>query len=221
MTDEELSRAAQEAAALLSDSLPAESLCLLPDSPRFRRKMCRLLRQQRGINRFARVAALLFLVITVCFGSILALDADALHFIFGWSASDYFDSIWYHFDGEAEVSTGIEYYPSYIPDGYVFDKIVELSNGKNFLYINEDGWYARFGYYYGQDDSEVGFVVGGFEEREVIIDHISGTLYLALDAEKESNGIIWMDEENGILLDVSAHTNTDELIKMAEGFIKK
>lgn len=220
MTDEELSRAAREAAALLSDSLPAESLCLLPDSPRFRRKMRRLLHQQRGTNRFARVAALLFLVITVCFGSILALDADALHFIFGWSASDYFDSIWYHFDGEAETSDEKAFCPTYVPDGYDFDSITKLPGGEIYLYTDKSRHYLSFQYLSGKYAEDFILAAGDCDQLEVAIGNLTGVVYLS-HSEKKSNDIVWSDAEADVLFCVSAYLDTDELIEVAKGIRKK
>ena len=76
MNEEELSRAAARAAELLNEALPRPEDCNHTFSPRFRRKMRHLLfRQQHpGLMRCVQSAAVLFLTLTVLFGSLLAVS---------------------------------------------------------------------------------------------------------------------------------------------------
>ena len=86
MNEEELSRAAARAAELLNEALPRPEDCNHTFSPRFRRKMRHLLfRQQHpGLMRCVQSAAVLFLTLTVLFGSLLAVSSEAREFVSGW-----------------------------------------------------------------------------------------------------------------------------------------
>ena len=59
-----------------------------------------------------------------------------------------------------------------------------------------------------------------FEQREVSINGLPGTLYLSPD-DSDSSEIVWIDSEKGILFNLGAHVSEDILIKMAESVVSK
>ena len=87
MNEEELSRAAARAAELLNEALPKPEDCNHEFSPRFRRKMRHLLFRQNHpvLMRALQSAAVLFLTVSILFGTLFVTNTDANNFTSGWT----------------------------------------------------------------------------------------------------------------------------------------
>ena len=86
ITDEMLAQAAAELADAINESLPDPSECTHQFSPRFEKKMKRLIRKTHHpfFYRTLRTVASIVLVILIGFGSTLAVSAEAREIVFGW-----------------------------------------------------------------------------------------------------------------------------------------
>lgn len=91
ITDEMMAQAASELADAINESLPAPSECTHQFSPRFEKKMKRLIRRANHptIYRALRSVASILLVIMIGFGSTLAVSAEAREIVFGWVKQQY------------------------------------------------------------------------------------------------------------------------------------
>ena len=182
MNEEELSRAAARAAELLNEALPRPEDCNHTFSPRFRRKMRHLLFRQNHpvLTRALQSAAVLFLTITVLFGSLLTVSTDAREFVFGWVRGQFGSGFIYTFDGDAAPSEIPQYCLGWIPDGYTQDFTSELEGGKILIYGNAEGKQMLFAY----SSASTGTIFAlhqcdDYKQEEVSINGIAGTLYIS------------------------------------------
>lgn len=223
MNEEELSRAAARAAELLNEALPRPEDCNHTFSPRFRRKMRHLLfRQQHpGLMRCVQSAAVLFLTLTVLFGSLLAVSSEAREFVFGWVRGQFGSGFIYTFDGDAAPSEIPQYYLGWIPDGYTQDFTSELEGGKILIYGNAEGKQMLFAY----SSASTGTVFALHQtddciQEDVSINGMTGTIYIS-PRENKPSAIVWIDPERNIVFDIGAVVDPQALIKMAENVTEK
>lgn len=224
MNEEELSRAAARAAELLNEALPRPEDCNHTFSPRFRRKMRHLLfRQQHPVlMRGLQSAAVLFLTITVLFGSLLTVSTDAREFVSGWVKTK-IETV-YHFYYEGNPSQGdssTEYVLGWMPDGYTLIDIFELPNEKWYTYASEDSNFTlTFLYSADSSGADIFLLNADCTQKEVTVNGLPATLYIPLN-DDNSPDIIWEDREKGVLFILTAHVSEDVLIKMAENIVAK
>lgn len=223
MNEEELSRAAARAAELLNEALPRPEDCNHTFSPRFQRKMRHLLfRQQHPVlMRGLQSAAVLFLTITVLFGSLLTVSTDAREFVFGWVRGQFGSGFIYTFDGDAAPSEIPQYCLGWIPDGYTQDFTSELEGGKILIYGNAEGKQMLFAY----SSASTGTVFALHQtddciQEDVSINGMTGTIYIS-PRENEPSAIVWIDPERNIVFDIGAVVDPQALIKMAENVTEK
>lgn len=223
MDETQLAQAAAQAAAMLNASLPSPQDCNHTFSPRFRRKMRHLLFRQNHpvLTRALQSAAVLFLTITVLFGSLLAVSTDAREFVFGWVRGQFGSGFIYTFDGDAPPSEIPQYCLGWIPDGYTQDFTSELEGGKILGYVNAAGQQMLFAY----SSASTGTIFAllqceDYKQEEVSINGMAGTLYIS-PREEESSAIVWIDQERNIIFDIGAHFDKQTLIKLAENVREK
>lgn len=224
MNEEELSRAAARAAELLNEALPKPEDCNHTFSPRFRRKMRHLLFRQNHpvLMRGLQSAAVLFLTITVLFGSLLTVSTDAREFVSGWVKTK-IETV-YHFYYEGNPSQGdssTEYVLGWMPDGYTLIDIFELPNEKWYTYASEDSNFTlTFLYSADSSGADIFLLNADCTQKEVTVNGLPATLYIPLN-DDNSPDIIWEDREKGVLFILTAHVSEDVLIKMAENIVAK
>ena len=223
MNEEELSRAAARAAELLNEALPRPEDCNHEFSPRFRRKMRHLLFRQNHpvLTRGLQSAAVLFLTITVLFGSLLTVSTDAREFVFGWVRGQFGSGFIYTFDGDAAPSEIPQYCLGWIPDGYTQDFTSELEGGKILIYGNAEGKQMLFAY----SSASTGTVFALHQtddciQEDVSINGMTGTIYIS-PRENEPSAFVWIDPERNIVFDIGAVVDPQALIKMAENVTEK
>lgn len=223
MNEEELSRAAARAAELLNEALPKPEDCNHTFSPRFRRKMRYLLFRQNHpvLMRGLQSAAVLFLTITILFGSLLTVSTDAREFVFGWVRGQFGSGFIYTFDGDAAPSEIPQYCLGWIPDGYTQDFTSELEGGKILIYGNAEGKQMLFAY----SSASTGTVFALHQtddciQEDVSINGMTGTIYIS-PRENEPSAIVWIDPERNIVFDIGAVADPQALIKMAENVTEK
>lgn len=223
MNEEELSRAAARAAELLNEALPRPEDCNHTFSPRFRRKMRHLLFRQNHpvLTRGLQSAAVLFLTITVLFGTLLTVSTDAREFVSGWVRGQFGSGFIYTFDGDAAPSEIPQYCLGWIPDGYTQDFTSELEGGKILIYGNAEGNQMLFAY----SSASTGTVFALHQtddciQEDVSINGMTGTIYIS-PRENEPSAIVWIDPERNIVFDIGAVVDPQALIKMAENVTEK
>lgn len=218
ITDEMLAQAAQQAAAQINAALPRPEECAHAFSPRFLRRMNRLLRrEERSVPyRIVRAAAILLLLLTVLFGAVLTFSAQARDFIFGWVRAKTSDGYLYAFDGEASEAPMPTYTLGWLPEGYELDNIFETGRTKFYTY----GAPGQEPVYFDYSTENMGinyFLVDcdDYESREITVNGISGIIYIS-PREDEASSIVWTDDSSGTLFVLSAHERIEILLKIAK-----
>ena len=222
MNEEELSRAAARAAELLNEALPRPEDCNHTFSPRFRRKMRYLLFRQNHpvLMRGLQSAAVLFLTITVLFGTLFATNTDANEFASGWTRIKIGPVSVYTFFGEAYTGEIPRFYLDWVPDGYTWESVREEESGTVFTYKDPDGRQAFFNFIVPTLDSYWVYPqLSEYREEEVSINGIPGTLHISSNAE-HSSLISWIDTERNIMFNLTAYADTQTLIQMAESVVE-
>lgn len=223
MNEEELSRAAARAAELLNEALPRLEDCNHTFSPRFRRKMRHLLFRQNHpvLMRGLQSAAVLFLTITVLFGSLLTVSTDAREFVSGWVKTRIETIYHFYYEGDAAQADSTEYVLGWIPDGYTLVETVDFPGQRIYNYADADKkWYLSFTYSVDSSDADIFLLNADCTQKEVTVNGIPATLYIPLN-DDNSPDIIWEDREKGVLFILTAHVSEDVLIKMAENIVAK
>lgn len=223
MNEEELSRAAARAAELLNEALPRPEDCNHTFSPRFRRKMRHLLFRQNHpvLMRGLQSAAVLFLTITVLFGSLLTVSTDAREFVSGWVKTRIETIYHFYYEGDAAQTNSTEYVLGWIPDGYTLVETVDFPGQRIYNYADVDKrWYLSFTYSVDSSDADIFLLNADCTQKEVTVNGIPATLYIPLN-DDNSPDIIWEDREKGVLFILTAHVSEDILIKMAENIVAK
>lgn len=223
MDEEKLTQAAARAAELLSDALPRPEDCNHTFSPRFRRKMRHLLFRQNHpvLMRGLQSAAVLFLTITVLFGSLLTVSTDAREFVSGWVKTRIETIYHFYYEGDAAQADSTEYVLGWIPDGYTLVETVDFPGQRIYNYADADKrWYLSFTYSVDSSDADIFLLNADCTQKEVTVNGIPATLYIPL-SDNNSPDIIWEDREKGVLFILTAHVSEDVLIKMAENIVAK
>ena len=222
MNEEELSQAAARAAALLNEALPRPEDCTHEFSPRFRRKMQRLMFRQNHpvLMRGLQSAAVLFLTITVLFGSLLTVSTDAREFVSGWVKTRIDTVYHFHFEGNAAEADSTEYVLGWIPDGYTIIDIFELPNEKWYTYASEDSNFTlTFLYSADSSGADIYMLNADCAQKEVTVNGLPATLYIPFN--DDSPAIVWEDREKGVFFLITAQVSEDALIKMADNIVAK
>ena len=223
MNEEELSQAAARAAELLNEALPKPEDCNHTFSHRFRRKMRHLLFRQNHpvLMRGLQSAAVLFLTITVLFGSLLTVSTDAREFVSGW-VNTKIETV-YHFYYEGNPSQGdssTEYVLGWMPDGYTLLETVELPGQEIYTYVDADKkWLLTFSYSADSSDADIFLLNADCAEKEVMVNGLAAMLYIPFN--DDSPAIVWEDREKGVLFLITAQVSEEDLIKMAENIVAK
>ncbi len=215
--DEMLFQAAAKAAALINESLPEASACNHPFSAKFEQKMSRIIHRANHpvLYRTLRSVASFLLVMMLGFGSVLALNADAREVVFGWVRKQYDSFYTYFFDGTSHREDSTQYCPSWVPDGHRLITVYEIDGGETYIYYDENDGITQFSYSSNPTSLEMYIQCVGYEQREVNINGLVGVLYISPN-NSEASELVWVDNEKGVIFNVSAHVGEEELIKMAE-----
>lgn len=222
MDEEKLTQAAARAAELLSDALPRPEDCNHTFSPRFRRKMRHLLFRQNHpvLTRALQSAAVLFLTITVLFGSLLTVSTDAREFVSGWVKTRIETIYHFYYEGDAAQTNSTEYVLGWIPDGYTLVETVEFPGQRIYDYVDANNkWSLHFSYSADSSGADIYILNADCTQKEVTVNGLPATLYIP--SNDDSPGIIWEDREKGVLFVLTAHVSENILIKMAENIVAK
>ena len=219
--DEQLAQAAGELADALYESTPASEVSTHQFSPRFEKKMVRLIRNAKHptLYKFLRTAACFLLVMTIGFGSIMTVNAEAREFIAGWVKEQYKSFARYFFPNEAESTESVKYQLGWLPDGCEFVTSFEIDGGETYIYTDEQETLIHFTYTSETNNTQAFVSSDGYVSESVLVSGYPGDLYLA-NNPNDTSTIVWINTEKNVLYIVSGDFNAEELIKIAES-IKK
>jgi hypothetical protein len=220
ITDAMLKEAAAEAERFMLAHLP-EIQEPHVFSKRFERKMQKLLARAKHPIRYqvVRYVAAVLLAIIMLFGTVLAVSPEVRATVFGWVRSTFYEYFQYSNDN-MDNQVRDEYELAVIPDGYRLLSMVEMTDGKTYLFANDSGNILRFAYTYGEKHDSLFIKAEDYEQQVGYVNGILADIYLSTK-EGETSVIAWQNRENNVLLRVYAIANRTELIEIAENVRKK
>lgn len=217
--EDALRRAAREADRALADSLPDPADCTHTFSPKFQRRMARLIRRHRhkGLYRGLRRAACVLLAVLLGGTVFLSTNAQAREAFFGWVREQVEGAQRYFHQGNVTSASEIVHYQIDIPEGYWLEDSLEAEGYFDYYYVNDDGDSIEFTYQYETEAAGGELYVDDreTEKKQVMVCGTPGELYLS-NEEETSNTVIWMDQSTGALIDVTAFLDEDALLDLAE-----
>ncbi len=218
ISDKELHDAARKVEEAVLASLPEPEECKETFSPKFERRMKKLIRRvDHPVQYWMQKSVACFLVALLLGSScLLALSSEARAAFWGWIREVSAGWSVYHYVGEKKDSLeDIIYRPTWIPDGY--EVISEYSSPRNVKieYKKTDEELAMFSYTMYTESMDAQVESDGAEIKHILIDGHSADLYLDSEPGKESV-LMWMNDEAGALFTISAPFSGDEIIRMAE-----
>ena len=217
--EDALRRAAREADRALADSLPDPADCAHTFSPKFQRRMARLIRRHRhkGLYRGLRRAACVLLAVLLGGTVFLSTNAQAREAFFGWVREQVEGAQRYFHQGNVTSTSEIVRYQIDVPEGYWLEDSLEAEGYFDYYYVNDDGDSIEFTYQYETEDAGGELYVDDreTEKKQVMVCGTPGELYLS-NEEEMSNTVIWMDQSTGALIDVTAFLDEDALLDLAE-----
>lgn len=222
ITDKMLAQAAAELATAINESLPDPKDCTHEFSAEFERKMKRITRRANHpiLYRTLRSVASIILVITIGFGSVLVVSAEARAAVFGWVKEQYESFYEYFFEGEVESAESAKYQPGWMPDGCEFITVQETAGGETYIYTDKSGLLVQF-YYISDPDSQKMYIdTVEYVSETVSVNGHSGEIYISV-SDDETSSIVWIDTADNVLFYFSGAFDKETLIKMAESVTQK
>lgn len=218
ITDEMLRIAAAEADQAICDSLPRPENCDHQFSPRFERKMKRVIRRGRHpvAYKYLRRPACFLVAVTLVGASWLTVDAEARGAFFAWVRQQYENFVEYRFEGPApDDKMTTDFAPTWLPEGFEETK-AQSAGGTSFrTYSNSNGQAIHFMYSPGADATSLFVVSDQMTMEKVSVGTQEAEFYLD-DDPQNANVLVWQSEDGDILLCISAPLPRDEMVKIAE-----
>lgn len=165
-----------------------------------------------------RSVACILLTVLIGGTSVLTFSTEARAAFFGWVREVYETYFAYAFVGEGrETDENTIYCPTWIPDGYTV--LNEPLPGETVMssYVNDRGEYISI---ISTSENDPGILHVGGENvivTQASVNGLSADLYLDGD-EGDTNILIWVDDEKGLLFSITGALDGDTLIKIAESF---
>lgn len=163
-----------------------------------------------------RSAACFLLVVSLSFGTLMAVSPQARAWVASWFVKSYSDHVEYHFAGDyTPITENLQNWtPTYLPEGYKQTDYIDLVNVIIILYNNDDPTMEiEFSY---QLMSNVGERLDNERHTPspVSIHGMQGEFWEATDGSQ--NFLVWFDEENKHAFLLMSRQPRDVLIQIAE-----
>lgn len=218
-----LDRVIREACLAMLDALPRPQDCRHEFSPEFGAKMeslRRRVRRRESLRRCARGAVAAVLALVLCTAAWLAVDTDARAGFFGWVREACENTIIYRFTGSHAPGTvlpQVEF--GWLPEGYEEVQSDGNNTQQGFVYLdqNDSRQGFIFQYFFSQQGSQSQYFFNDTEytQKSVKVSGKDAVLYLCTDGS-ETNELIWIDDERGIVFELSSYLDEDVMLHIAE-----
>lgn len=218
ISEKELQAAARKCEKAMMDSLPDPDECDAVFSPKFERKMKKLILQTDHPFRYwiQKSVACFLLIVLLGGGGLITFSTEVRAAFFGWIREFYADHFEYHYVGDNQnTPRGIIYRPTWIPDGY--EATSESHDPGYGCIIYRNGNEEMIGFTWSEDiESSVSHVYPETAEiKNTFIGDNPADLYLE-HGEGLSSCLVWSNREERVLFVISATLSEDEIIQMAE-----
>lgn len=224
--DETLKQAAASVRQSMLDSLPLPSQCEHEFSPDFQAKMKRMIAQhelRRKAHKAMQRAAIFLLVALIGVSAWLTVDAQAREAFFTWVREVYKEHIVYRFFGEPAAESLPVYRITWLPEGY--EEIDVYSNDNLFSVLYQKGDDTTdafvFEYYFMQDGGLTELLFFDDEDYNYKVIDINGVHadFYETELPGETNNLIWIDENAGIIFTLNGFLKESIMIHIAESVL--
>lgn len=221
ITDEMIAEAAAELNEAMIKSLPDPHECKHQFSKKFERKMDKLIYRVNHPIRYkivSRVASVL-LVILLGFTVVMSCSPTARAAVIGWIKQAYESFYTYYFNAEKKPIVNDKYHIDPLPEGYI--EITNSNDGGTcaHIFFNEQNEMLVFSYSQNHEDSIFFVEKENFLVEETFVNGKAADLYITKD-NNMANGIIWCDEDTGLIFYISGCFDGEELKTIAENVEK-
>ena len=189
-------------------------------SPRFERKMKRLLRKVDDPVKhlFMNVAAV-FLAVLLAAGALLLFSPSVRALMTKWilTYSDGYVSCYHNGGAKAQK---FQYIIRELPDGYQLERVMEEDNGVRYMYCSSDGKIMSFSCYDGSEEQQVHFYSPDAEHFQVQVGEYTADVFIT-PSKEEHNTIVWIDQDAQLLFSIHYYGGLEEMVRMAESVTLK
>ena len=209
-----------QAEKVMLEKIPLESELSHQFSRHFNRKIKALLKYEqrtpvmrRFVYQMKTVAAVLLIVLSLAFGTVMSVEAYRVRFFeFVTEIWEELTSIVIHSDENADHDTLTPISPSYIPTGYSVLEITSDKYENTIIYLNTNGLEL---YYSQRMATQSEFIIDseGADTEEITI----GLQVVYLISNKGTVQMYWYDSDS--IFSLIGNLDKTELIKMAESII--
>ena len=225
ISEESLRQAARSAALALADNLPEPEECQHTFSPRFERRMRKVLRRGNhpAVYRGLRRAAGLLLVLLLSASAWLTVDTEARETVFSWISERVEGAYHYFFQGEGTGQRPVNgYILAKIPEGYQEETSLTSDSYSETTYVETaTGRYLSLGWVYPSEETatpEIFFLTDDMQREQAQVSGRTAEFYRD-DTGKQGNIVVWRSEQTNTLFYISGYFNKEELVDMAEQVI--
>ena len=166
----------------------------------------------------AQKVAIVLLVISVGFGTIMVASPTARAAFERWIREWYETHINFRYAGEDTSGILPRYRISALPEGYFEYEREERAGLTHIIYKNDNKDRIRLFYVYMQQGAAIDFVTEGMEILPITVNGMAGELYLSKDLNTE-NTIVWIDEKANLQFVVDASFGRDDILRIAESVL--
>lgn len=218
-SEEELRQAAIEANKVIMSTLPEPEECTHEFSPKFERKIRKLVRKTDHPVRYrlrqTAWAALLVLVLGTVGFQCLGEDVQAK--VVGWVHEQYETLVHFFFAGSASGTPAedVDYRPTWIPEGFEEVDVKETPTGKMIIYSDGSELWIRFRYSWDIADSNLYVPEGSMRSKDVKVNASDAKVYWPIKGEREPY-IVWKNSDETVVFFISGDLTEKEFIEMAE-----
>ena len=218
--DDFLYKHTESAENIILDNLPKEEDLSHRFSKRFKRKMQRLIKEERRspyLNRFVnysrRAAMIILIVVSILFATTMSIEAYRERFFDKViEILEEYTSIRFEVDEDVVGEDLVPIFPEYIPEGFsIYDGEITRSRN-NIVYKNQEGIEITYEQIIGRGQAVLD--TEGIEVEYIDIGNCKGVIF----SNKESTQLQLSDEL--YLYRFISDVEKDEIIKMAESIIE-
>lgn len=169
-------------------------------------------------NIARRIAAVL-LILSVGFGSLLAVSPTVRAALWQWVTEWYETHIAYRYTGEDMAGPMPQYEITELPEGYAEaeSERIEWPEQVDIVYRNEEtGKTIYLNYMHMSQGSATYFAVEDAEVLPVTVNELDGQLFWKANWENEWNTVTWIDSDRELQFTIEANLDEMDIINIAE-----
>jgi len=193
-------------------------------SSRYQRQMRTMLKDPPGWSRkksqpvwrmIARKVAIVLLVISVGFGTIMATSSTAQAAFIRWVTEWYETHVVFRYAGSGTTEIMPYYEITELSEGFMESERIEFPGLTSVTYENETGNVIYFNYIFMDQGAANDFDTENADVYDIAVNHMNG-LFFKSKVPGNFNTITWIDTKNNIQYDISGTYDYVDILHIAE-----